>query len=73
VGTEPARQGQGVGAAVMQPVLDVCDRDRLPAYLEATCERNRGLYLRHGFRDVGEPLTLPGNGPEVYPMWRDPR
>ena len=32
----------------MAPVLDRCDRERIPAYLEATSERNKALYLRHG-------------------------
>jgi GNAT superfamily N-acetyltransferase len=69
--TEPGRQGGGIGTALLHPVLERCDRDRLPAYLEATSERSRALYLRHGFRDA-EPLALPG-GPPVHPMWRDPR
>ncbi|QJY45463.1 GNAT family N-acetyltransferase [Pseudonocardia broussonetiae] len=69
--TEPGRQGGGVGTALLRPVLERCDRDRVPAYLEATTERSRRLYLRHGFRDA-EPLHLPG-GPPVHPMWRDPR
>jgi hypothetical protein len=34
----------------MQPVRELCDRDAIPAYLEATSESNRGLYLRH---DIG--------------------
>src|SRR4051794_22890525 len=73
VGTEPTRQGTGIGTAVMRPVLETCDREGLPAYLEATCERNRTLYLRNGFVERGEPLRLPGAGPELYPMWRDPQ
>ena len=31
--------------------------------------RARGLYLRHGYEDHGEPIRLP-DGPEMYPMWR---
>jgi GNAT superfamily N-acetyltransferase len=72
VGVTPASQGSGVGSAVMQPVLDQCDREHLPAYLEATCERNRALYRRHGFIDR-DLLPLPDGGPPMYPMWRDPR
>jgi len=43
----------------------------MPAYLEASTERNRGLYLRHGFADRGG-LRLPGDGPRMWPMWREP-
>jgi GNAT superfamily N-acetyltransferase len=71
LGVVPARQGQGLGGALLRPVLAECDRTGTPAYLEATCERNRALYARHGF--VGrEPLPLPGGGPAMVPMWRDP-
>lgn len=51
-------------------VLDTADRAGQPAYLEATNQRNRALYERHGFRHVGD-LTLPA-GPTAYAMWRDP-
>ena len=47
------------------------DRDRVPAYLEASCERNRELYLRHGF-ELRAELTLP-EGPTLWLMWRDPK
>ncbi|WP_448613112.1 GNAT family N-acetyltransferase [Modestobacter sp. URMC 112] len=72
LGTEPEEQGTGIGAAVMRPVLDLCDRHRLPAYLEASSPRNRALYERHGFERL-DPLVMPGNGPTMYPMWREPQ
>jgi GNAT superfamily N-acetyltransferase len=73
LGTEPARQGTGIGSSLLRPMLERCDQQGIPAYLEATTERNRALYRRHGFADSGEPLPMPGNGPSLYPMWRDPR
>jgi GNAT superfamily N-acetyltransferase len=71
VGVEPQRQGEGIGGALLRPVLEECDRTGTPAYLEASCERNRALYARHGFieRDM---LQLPAGGPTVFPMWREP-
>jgi GNAT superfamily N-acetyltransferase len=69
--TTPARQSGGLGSALLRHVLDVCDRDRTPAYLEATSERNRALYLRHGFADT--PTVHLPEGPPLWPMWRDPR
>jgi GNAT superfamily N-acetyltransferase len=71
LGTRPGWQGRGLGSSLMAPVLETCDRDRVPAYLEATSERNRQLYLRHGFEVTGE-ITLP-DGPAMWPMWRSPR
>ena len=69
--TLPEHQSRGIGSALIRPVLDVCDREGLPAYLEATSERNAGLYLRHGFTVTGE-IPLP-DGPSLWPMWREPR
>jgi hypothetical protein len=33
----------------MAPVLARCDREGMRAYLDATSQRNRRLYERHGF------------------------
>ena len=52
-------------------LLERCDADGMPAYLEATTQRNRALYLRHGFEDYGV-IVLPG-GPPMWQMWREPQ
>jgi ribosomal protein S18 acetylase RimI-like enzyme len=70
LGTDPDMQGHGLGAAVLQPVLDKCDGDCIGAYLESSQERNLDFYARHGFRLTGE-LRLP-RGPRVWTMWREP-
>jgi ribosomal protein S18 acetylase RimI-like enzyme len=71
LGTDPSAQGQGLGSAVLRPVLEQCDSDGVAAYLESSKERNIDFYSRHGFRVTGE-LRLP-RGPRVWPMWREPR
>ena len=70
LGTRPGWQSRGLGSALLREVLDRCDRDGRPAYLEATSEENRRLYLRHGFVVSGE-INLP-DGPTMWPMWREP-
>ncbi len=70
VSTLPERQGQGLGAAVLAPVLAQCDAEGVPAYLESTNPRNMTLYRRLGFEQTGE-IPLP-DGPSLYPMWREP-
>lgn len=70
-GVAPAAQGRGIGSALMRPMLDVCDGDRIGAYLDATTERNRKLYERHGFEVIGE-FSLPDGGPRLWRMWRQP-
>jgi hypothetical protein len=71
VGSNPQRRGLGHGAAVIQPVLDQCDRDGAPAYLENSNPRNTAYYERFGFVGTGE-LRRAGS-PPLVPMWREPR
>jgi len=72
LGTDPPRQGEGLASAAMQPVLDRCDAERIPAYLESTKERNVGFYQGHGFEVVG-CTPIPLAGPSLWLMWRMPR
>lgn len=62
-------QGQGLGTALLRPTLDRCDREGLPAYLEASSERSAALYERLGFVHLGE-LHVPNGGPPFWPMRR---
>jgi GNAT superfamily N-acetyltransferase len=71
IGVAPDAQGQGLGTALLRPTLDRCDREGLPAYLEATSERNAALYERLGFKLRGE-LRL-GSSPPLWPMLRPAR
>lgn len=72
VGVTPGWQGRGLGAALMRPVLDRCDREGVPAYLEASTPRNRVLYERHGFVTT-EEFHLGKGSPPLWRMWRDPQ
>jgi len=71
LGTDPQRQGQGLGSAVLRTVLEQCDSDGVAAYLESSKERNVDFYARHGFRVLEEIRLL--RGPKMWKMWRDPR
>ena len=72
VGVDPDHQRRGIGSAVLRPVLQRCDDERVPAYLEASSEGNRALYERNGFVVMRE--LRPGRGaPPLWPMWREPR
>ncbi|HEV2924279.1 MAG TPA: GNAT family N-acetyltransferase [Solirubrobacteraceae bacterium] len=71
IGVEPEWQGRGLGAAVLAPVLKRCDDERMPAFLEASTPRNRGLYERHGF-SVTEEFRLGHGAPPQWRMWRVP-
>jgi GNAT superfamily N-acetyltransferase len=72
LGTRRAVQGKGVGSAVMSLVLERCDQEGVPAYLESSNPRNIPFYARHGF-EVRDPVPLPAGAPVLTPMWREPR
>lgn len=72
LGTDPPAQGNGLGSALLRSRLARCDDGRFPAYLESSKDTNIPYYERFGFRVTGE-MRLPGNGPSVWSMWRNPR
>ncbi|HEV2061722.1 MAG TPA: GNAT family N-acetyltransferase [Solirubrobacteraceae bacterium] len=71
LGVAPEAQGRGLGSALLEPMLERCDREGVPAYLESSKERNIAFYGRHGFR-VTREMRFP-RGPKLWLMWRDPR
>ena len=70
VGVEPSRQKSGLGSALMQPVIGICDDTGVGAYLETGTESNLAFYARHGFSTLQES-RIP-DGPRVWCLWRDP-
>lgn len=72
LGTRRELQRRGIGSALIGHMLDRCDAEGLPAYLEASSPENVPFYRRHGF-EVREEIPLGGGGPAVWGMWRDPR
>jgi len=72
LGTQQDMQSKGVGSAVIRHMLDRCDAEGLPAYLESSNPRNIPFYARHGFESTGEIVVGKG-APTVTAMWRDPR
>ena len=70
IGVVPDAQGNGLGSALLRPTLERCDREGLPAYLEASSERSAALYERLGFKHTGE-LRVAG-GPLLRLMRRPP-
>jgi GNAT superfamily N-acetyltransferase len=71
LGVDPPRQGTGLGSGLMQPGLQRCDEQRMPAFLETSKERNIAFYNHHGF-EVTDRVDLP-EGPPVWLMWRRPQ
>jgi GNAT superfamily N-acetyltransferase len=70
IGTDPAHQGNGHGAALMRPLLERFDREGVPAFLESSTPRNHSFYMRHGFELTGQ-FNLPDGGPPLWTFWRE--
>jgi GNAT superfamily N-acetyltransferase len=68
IGVTPSHQGKGYGSLLLEHAIDRCDREGLPAYLEATSPRSVPLYKRHGFEVVAELRV--GSAPPIFPMVR---
>lgn len=69
LGVRPELQGQGLGSALMQPVLTQCDELGIPAYLETETEANVRYYEKRGFRVLREIPVQPG-ALTMWTMWR---
>ena len=71
IGIDPKHQGKGLGGALLDHALKICDRDGALAYLESSNPRNVPLYQRHGFEILGQIQF--GSSPTLVPMLRRPQ
>ncbi len=72
LGIRPEHRGIGLGRALIEPMTMRADREGVGMYLENSKESNLAFYGRHGFQ-VGSVFDLPGGGPPLWLMWREPR
>jgi ribosomal protein S18 acetylase RimI-like enzyme len=71
LGVEPHLQGQGVGSALLQPILAAAGRQALGCYLETNNEKNLPFYAHHGFGIVNHGHATPA-APSTWAMLRNP-
>ncbi|KAK3328550.1 hypothetical protein B0T19DRAFT_424898 [Cercophora scortea] len=68
MGTAIDRRRQGLASELLVYVQDRARSDGRPLWLEATTEISRDLYLKHGFKTVGEVILGKGQvGPDGMP------
>lgn len=67
MGTHPDHRGRGLASKVLAPGLERNE----PAYLDTATEAGVRFAERHGFH-VFDEVELPGGGPHVRLMWREP-
>lgn len=66
---DPTFQRQGIGALLQAPILERCDREGLPAWLETQKEENLAYYGRFGFKVAKEHVAANG-GPTMWSLER---
>ncbi len=71
IGVEPSRQGQGIGSALLQPVLIQANEEHLICYLDTTNEKNLSFYERNDFIVVAR-AQLSLESPPVWAMVKLP-
>jgi len=71
IGVDPARQGRGLGSALLKHTLAMIDAEGVLAYLESSSPKNISLYERHGFEVLGH--IAPADFPGLTPMLRKPQ
>jgi ribosomal protein S18 acetylase RimI-like enzyme len=70
LGIDPFYHGKGLGSALMQYAINMCDLDNKSAYLESSSPKSIPFYKRHGFELLG---TIQINtSPPIFPMLRKP-
>jgi GNAT superfamily N-acetyltransferase len=69
--TDPDQRGRGLGMGLLAATLEQIDAEGAPAFLESSNPVNTPRYEGLGFAVCGE-FELPGGGPSVTQMWRDP-
>ena len=70
LGVAPERRGRGIASALLAPMLERCDRELVPAYLETANPAALALYERHRFA-VRERVEL-CDGLPLWTMLRMP-
>jgi GNAT superfamily N-acetyltransferase len=71
IGVDPAHQGRGIGASLLDPILARADREGVGCFLTTCTPDNARWYEGHGFttRATYKPTTT---WPQTWAMWREP-
>jgi ribosomal protein S18 acetylase RimI-like enzyme len=71
LGVDPDSQGKGIGSALLEPGIQVCNQFNTPAYLVTDTQDAVRFYHRHGFR-VRNKVPAFRADLTFWVMWRDP-
>jgi ribosomal protein S18 acetylase RimI-like enzyme len=73
IGVSPEAQGLGVGKKLMEPAIDLADREQVPCYLETSNPEAVPFYERVGFDIDAKEVELMEGGPTYWLMTRPPQ
>jgi ribosomal protein S18 acetylase RimI-like enzyme len=73
IGVSPEAQGLGVGSSLLEPAVDLADREQVPCYLETSNPEAVPFYQRSGFEIEAEGVELMAGGPTYWLMTRPPQ
>jgi ribosomal protein S18 acetylase RimI-like enzyme len=68
---DPAHQKEGIGSALLHPVLAKADAQKMPVYLETHDEKNVAYYKKRGF-DLIHTARIPKHELSIWCMVRKP-
>lgn len=71
VGVAPEARGQGLGRALLEPIMNRADASGLPCYLETAQPDNVEFYEYLGFKKIME-VVEPQSGLQLWTFRRDP-
>lgn len=72
LGVLPTHQRQGLGGALLQPVLQRADASQTACVLNTTQPINLSFYQKHGFRSLSQAVE-PASGLNYWTLLREPR
>jgi ribosomal protein S18 acetylase RimI-like enzyme len=71
IGVSPEACGQGLGRALIEPIMNRADASGLPCYLETAQPNNVAFYEYLGFKNIVETVE-PQSGLRLWTFRRDP-
>ena len=66
---DPERQGKGIASALIKPMLEKLDGEKMPCYVETQNMKNVAMYTHFGFKLVHQ-AKMPGGDHPIYLMLR---
>jgi GNAT superfamily N-acetyltransferase len=69
---DPAHKQQGIGTALLKPVVEKADTEKKPIYLETHDEKNVNYYQRLDFHLVRTAM-IPISPVPIWCMMREPK